>query len=148
MHRFDAQAQQQARVQEQAQAEAQAQQMQEQAQTQAQAQAAAQKQAQAQELETFELSLPQEITLQDLSSLPLRPQPRHAASPSMQRGEMAVRPRAAAMRNRQTASVQEGFQAQYQLVISLKPLSYPDGFLQVDHIQVEQALQGDTSRYL
>jgi len=88
----------------------------------------------------LELSLPEEISLQDMSAEPLdiaveplRPKPRHAVPDGAEKA-----PDAAAAPARRRRGAHEGFRAEYKLVISLKP-RLRDGVLEADGFQVEQA---------
>ncbi|MCL2889345.1 MAG: hypothetical protein FWE65_02855 [Eggerthellaceae bacterium] len=83
-----------------------------------------------------DLSQSQEIPLQDGSGLPIRPRPRHALPPYGNMGGVANQQRAASVTCARSGFSQEGFQAEYQLVISLKP-RYHGAALLPESIQVE-----------
>jgi len=81
----------------------------------------------------IELSLPQEITLQDNAGLSIKPRPRHALPPQGSKSNTGNHSRVNIERQ---GFSQEGFQAEYQLVISLKP-RYQGAALLPESIQVE-----------
>lgn len=89
----------------------------------------------AQRHDPFELSLPQEISLQDISILPRMLQPYHAALPNTNKDKAASQ---TVLDTSRAKPAQEGFQAEYQLIISLRPTTRNTA-LQVDDLRVNHA---------